>query len=162
MHVYFCKLFTLTLLLFFVACTSQSAEKKKTKEDVSQTKQHILSLERKWIEAEFALDTAYIATLLDSTFISVSAKQVSNKQQEINGIYANMSSMRKDSIFLDSLKLENGIVNIYGNTAVVTVITHSYKTDKGRPTEKRMRFYDVWINRNGEWKAVASQGTLLQ
>lgn len=158
----FCKLFTLSLLLFFISCTSQSAEKKKTKEDVSQTKQHILALERKWIEAEFALDTAYIATLLDSTFISISANQVSNKQLEINAIYANMSSMRKDSIFLDSLKLEDGIVNLYGTTAVVTFITHSYKTEKRKPTEKRMRFYDVWINKNGNWKAISSQGTELQ
>lgn len=149
----------LFVLFTSICCSQTQSEKSST---LIETKEHLLSLERKWIEAEFALDTAYIATLLDSTFISVSANQVSNKQQEINAIYANMSSMSKDSIFLDSLKLEDGIVNLYGTTAVVTFITHSYKTDKGKPTEKRMRFYDVWVNRNGEWKAVSSQGTVLQ
>ena len=28
--------------------------------------------------------------------------------------------------------------------------------------EKRTRFYDVWINRNGKWLAVASQGTKVE
>lgn len=162
MNKSFSECIVLSLFICFVSCNSLVKEKKIPAEHIIQTKQHILSLEKKWIEAEFALDTSYISNLLDSTFISISANRISNKQEEIRGIYANMSAMRKDSIFLDSLKLEDGIVHLYGNTAVVTLITHSYKNDKGRPTEKRMRFYDVWINRNGEWKAVSSQGTVVQ
>jgi hypothetical protein len=69
--------------------------------------------------------------------------------------------MRRDSIFLDSLKFEDITVNLYNDVAVVTLVTHSYKRNKGKPTEKRMRFYDVWINREGKWKAVSSQGTTL-
>jgi hypothetical protein len=145
------------LLLLLAACSQQ--EKKINSS--AGTKQHLLSLERKWIEAEFALDTAYISTLLDSTFINVNANYILNKQQEINGIYANMSALHKDSIFLDSLKLEDAVVNVYGDAAVISFISHTYKKDKGRPTEKRMRFYDVWIKSDGEWKAVASQGTIV-
>lgn len=77
-------------------------------------------------------------------------------------MYDNISAMRKDSIFLDSLQLEDAITNVYGNTAVVTFIVHTYKKDKGKPTKKRTRFYDIWINRNGSWKAVSSQGTSVQ
>jgi hypothetical protein len=69
--------------------------------------------------------------------------------------------MRRDSVSLDSLKLEDAIVNVYDNSAVVTFVVHTYKKEKGRRTEKRTRFYDVWINRNGEWKAVSSQGTTI-
>ena len=74
-------------------------------------------------------------------------------------MFDNISAMRKDSIFLDSLKLEDPIVNVYDKSAVVTFIVHTYKKEKGGSTEKRTRFYDVWINRNGKWKAVSSQGT---
>src|SRR5688500_3747167 len=109
-------------------------------------KAELLSLERQWLEAEFALDTAYLSTLLDSTFIAISADRISNKQEELNGIYDNISTMRKDSVFLDSLRLEDEVVNLYGNSAVVTFIVHTYKKEKGRSTEKRTRFYDVWIN----------------
>ncbi|MEO6539380.1 MAG: nuclear transport factor 2 family protein [Ferruginibacter sp.] len=128
----------------------------------NETKKELLSLERKWLEAEFKLDTAYIATLLDTDFISISADHISNKSEELKGMYDNISAMRRDSIFLDSMKFEDDMVNLYDNTAVVTFIVHTYKKNKGRPTEKRMRFYDIWINRNGKWKAVSAQGTVIE
>ncbi|MEP6845438.1 MAG: nuclear transport factor 2 family protein [Panacibacter sp.] len=151
------------LLLLFTCSQPASNNATTTPETTTtQTKEQLLSLERKWLEAEFALDTAYLFTLLDSTFIGVSVDHISNKQQEIAGIYNNISGMPKESIFLDSLKLENAIVNVYGNTAVVILIIHTYKKDKGNPVEKWTRFYDVWINRNETWKAVSSQGTTIK
>lgn len=128
----------------------------------NKTKEELLSLERMWLEAEFKLDTAYIATLLDPDFISISADHISNKNQELKGLYDNISAMRKDSIFLDSMKFEDDMVNLYDNTAIVTFIVHTYKKNKGRPIEKRMRFNDTWINRNGKWKAVSSQGIVIE
>jgi len=76
-------------------------------------------------------------------------------------MYDNIDAMRKDSVFLDSLKLEDTMVNLYKDAAVVSFVVHTYKKDKGKPIEKRTRFYDVWVIRNGEWKAVSSQGTVL-
>lgn len=128
----------------------------------AETKDLLLSLERKWLDAEFALDTAYISSLMDSSFMDISADHISNKQQALNGMYENIWAMHKDSIFLDSLKFEDPIVNLYGNTAVITLVTHSYKKHKNISIEKRMRFYDVWRNMNGSWKAVSSQGTVIK
>ena len=146
----------LTGVLFFTSCSGYDADNAD-----GRMEKELILLERKWLEAEFVLDTAYISTLLDSTFIGISANRVSSKQEELKGMYDNMSAMRRDSIFLDSLKLEDSIVNVYDKTAVVTFVVHTYKKEKGRSTEKRTRFYDVWINRNGIWKAVSSQGTPL-
>ena len=98
---------------------------------------------------------------MDSNFIDISADHIHNKQQALKGMYDNISAMRNDSIFLDSLKFEEFTVNLYENTAVIALVTHSYKKNKGMPIEKRMRFYDVWINRGGRWKAVSSQGTVI-
>ena len=149
--------------LYLSACsTDETKENKNETASASQTTVHLLSLEQKWIEAEFALDTTYISTLLDSTFHSINTGHISNKQQEIDGIYKNMSAMRTDSIFLDSVKLEDARVKLYDNTAVTILIVHTYKKDKGKPTQKRTRFYDVWVNRNGNWKAAASQGTVVE
>ena len=153
------KIISAFLLLLAGACSQQQSNNTSS---TVETKQHLLSLERKWIEAEFALDTSYISSLLDSTFINVNALYIHNKQEEISGIYDNMSGMRADSIFLDSLILEEPLVNLYGNTAVISFISHTYKKEKGRPTEKRMRFYDVWIKREDGWRAVSSQGTTIE
>ena len=95
-------------------------------------------------------------------YIKLRKDHISNKQEEIDGIYKNISAMRKDSIFLDTVQLEDARVNLYYNTAVIILIIHTYKKEKGKPTEKRTRFYDVWVNRNGNWKAVASQGTTVK
>lgn len=157
-----------TLLLIFLyflpGCSPADTDKQAASTDLSsgKTKDNLLALERKWLEAEFALDTASISILLDSTFISISAGHISNKQQELKGIYENISAMRKDSIFLDSMKFEETLVHVYENTAVASFIVHTYKKDKGRPVEKRTRFYDVWIKRGENWKAVSSQGTTVE
>ena len=157
------KIVFIPLIVALVSCNDTKPG--KTNETLHQPddeiKKELLSLERKWLEAEFVLDKAYISTLLDSTFIGISANRISNKQEELKGMYDNISAMRKDSIFLDSLKLEDAVVNIYDNSAIVTFIVHTYKKDKGKPIEKGTRFYDVWINRNGKWKAVSSQGTTV-
>lgn len=157
------KKLTLVILVYIgLASCNYSDENRDRSSDPAATKQELLLLEQNWLEAEFKLDTAYISTLIDSTFTGISGSRLTNKQQELDGMYSNISAMRKDSIFLDSLKLEEGRVNLYENTAVVTFIVHTYKKDKGRPTEKRTRFYDVWVNRNGKWKAVAAQGTFVE
>ena len=155
-------LFTLFMAVLFSCSESDSEKASETAHQSNdKIKVELLLIERKWLEAEFALDTAYLSTLLDSTFIGISASRISGKQEELKAMYDNISAMRQDSIFLDSLKLEDAVVNVYANAAVVTFIVHSYKKERGKPTEKRTRFYDVWINRNGKWKAVSSQGTAL-
>lgn len=156
----------LLLPVIFVLFGCTESDSKKTNEtsyivNHDKVKDELLSLERKWLEAEFVLDTAYISTLMDPGFMAVSADRISTKQEELKSIYDNISAMRQDSIFLDSLKLEDAVVNVYDNSAVVAFIVHTYKKEKGRSTEKRTRFYDVWITRNGKWKAVSSQGTPL-
>lgn len=151
----------LTFLIFgLFGCVQSVSDKENVINNSNdKVKEELLSLERKWLEAEFALDTAYISTLIDSSFVGISPNRISNKQDELKGMYDNINAMRKDSVFLDSLKLEDVVVNIYENSAVVAFIVHTYKKEKGISTEKRTRFYDVWINRKGKWKAVSSQGT---
>ena len=153
----------LTLLIFFsFSCNEADPNKGIVNKDSNdKVKDELLSFERKWLDAEFALDTAYISTLMDPSFIDISSGHIHNKQQALKEMYDNINARRKDSIFLDSLKFEDVVVNLYENTAVISLVTHSYKKDKGRPIEKRMQFYDVWINRNGKWKAVSSQGTTI-
>ena len=153
----------ISIMFILFACSQSNSKKAVDTGSFSNNnvKEELLSLEKKWLDAEFALDTAYISTLMDSSFIDISTDHISNKQQALKGMYNNISVMRRDSIFLDSLKFENVNINVYENTAVVALITHSYKKNKGVQVEKRMCFYDVWIKRNGKWKAVSSQGTVI-
>lgn len=121
----------------------------------------ILRLEKKWLDAEFNLDTASISPLLHPRFISINGNRISGKQEELKGIYENISAMQKDGIVLDSLRFEDAQVRMYDSTGIATFIVHTFKKANGKPVEKRTRFYDVWIKRSGQWKAVSSQGTVL-
>lgn len=158
----FMRMFLLLLLFVPFGCTQlDSGRSTLNTNSNEEIKTELISLERKWIDAEFALDTAYISTLIDSSFIDIS-ENIHNKQQALKGMYEGMIARARDSIILDSLKFEDVVVNLYENSAVIALITHSYSHKKdGEQVEVRMRFYDVWINRNGKWKAVASQGTMI-
>ncbi len=144
--------------LFLLQSLSAPAQTKKNT-GAEKIKEHLLSLEYKWLKAEFALDTTYLSSIMDVTFISISEKGVLNKQEDLLDMYNTISQRIKDDILIDSFRLENTLVQLYDKTAIVTFIVHTYRKDKGVPVQRRTRFYDVWINRKGKWLAVSSQGT---
>lgn len=148
------KLILLILFLF-----SGSAYVNAQGKNANDDKRKLLRLEYDWLKAEFALDTAFLSSIMDSTFIGISAEGVHNKKEDLLDMYNTIAQRNKDSVFIDSFKLENAIINLYGSAAVVTFIVHTYRKNKGIPEQRRTRFYDVWIKRNNKWKAVSSQGT---
>jgi len=123
--------------------------------------QELLTLEKKFLEKEFALDTASLASLMDSTFIDITDDGVKDKQEDLIDIYYNIDQRLKQGTVPDSFKLENEVVNVYSNSAVVTVTVHSFRHSGDTSIERRTRFYDVWIRRDTEWKLAASQGTVI-
>ena len=153
------KYITSLFLINSLWANAQQTNPNLTKEYENSDKKRLLALEYNWLKAEFNLDTAYLATLMDDGFIGITATGISNKQEELIDYHRTISQRLKDSVFIDSFRLENTVVNLYGTTAIVTFVAHTFRKDKGIPVERRTRFYDVWIKRNGKWKAVASQGT---
>lgn len=143
----------------FIPVNAQETNPRLTREYADNDKKQLLALEYNWLKAEFSLDTAYLATLMDDSFIGITSSGTTTKQQELLDYYNIISQRMKDSIFIDSFRLENAIVNLYGTTAVITFIVHTFRKEKGVAAERKTRFYDVWIKRNGKWKAVSSQGT---
>jgi len=132
----------ISIMFILIACSQPNSKKTVDTDNFSNNnlKEELLSLERKWLDAEFALDTAYISTLMDSSFIDISTDHISNKQQALKGMYDNISAMRGDSVFLDSIKFEDVTVNLYDKTAIIALVTHSYKKNKGKRIEKKCDF----------------------
>ncbi len=125
----------------------------------STVEQRIRSLEYKAFDAEFRLDTATLSKMMDEKFIAVYPRTISNKQQELAGIYKNISQMKRDEHFIDSFYLDDFKVQLYDYTAVATFFSVTKGRIKAVPFEnKRWRWTDVWVKRKGEWKFVSSQG----
>jgi hypothetical protein len=119
----------------------------------------LLNLERTAIEKEFENDTAYLSSVMDSTFIELSNGKIKNKHEVLETIYSNNITNLRQNIILDSFLLEEPVVHVYDNSAVVTFILHSYRKKDQIPYERWTRFYDVWVKRDNKWKAVTWQAT---
>ncbi len=156
MHTIF--LGTIFIIFCLVSCTPVSSGLKGS---TSRNDAEIIrKMEYDWLVAEFKLDTATIAPMMDKTFVSVGLKGLSNKQQDLEGMYNNISKRLKENHVVDSFYLDDIRIQLYNKTAVVTFFTVTKGRIKGVPFEnRRTRWYDVWIKRRGLWKAVSSQGS---
>jgi hypothetical protein len=135
---------------------------KEIPKELDGDRQKLLDLEREFLNNEFALDTAFLSSFMDSTFIDITDDGVKYKQEDLLSIYNNIDRRIKDGIVIDSFKLEDEVVNVYTNSAVVTFIVCTFRHSTDTIIKRRTRFYDVWTKRGADWKLVASQGTLVQ
>ena len=154
-------------LVYFIIAHSLSlnlicCDSNKSNSSLITDKSQLLSLEQKWLTAEFALDTTYLSSIIDSSFIDISEDGLHNKSQALLSMYQNITQRIKDSIFIDSFFIEDPVVNVYQTSAVVTFVVHTFRSDKGVKSEHKTRFYDVWTKQNNTWKAVSSQGTKIE
>ncbi|HEX9084911.1 MAG TPA: nuclear transport factor 2 family protein [Gemmatimonadaceae bacterium] len=67
-----------------------------------------------------------------------------------------------DKTTFKSLDLSELNVRTEGNAAVVTGVNHEVGRDpQGKPFDRRVRFTDVYIKRDGRWQVWATQGTTI-
>jgi hypothetical protein len=70
-----------------------------------------------------------------------------------------IDDLKSRNLKIESSKLDDMKVHVYGSSAVVTYGT----TDKGTYKEKdisgKYPWTDVFVKRNGRWQLVAGQGT---
>lgn len=150
-------------VLFILTCiVSCSSSKDVTKNNLTAITDQIRQLEHNALVAEFKMDTAAIAAVMDDGFINIDEKKVQNKQQELTGIYNNIKKRMQEGHTIDSFYLDEFRVDLFDNTAVATFFTVTKGQFKGKPYEnRRTRFYDVWVKRKGSWKLVSMQATFL-
>jgi len=153
--------FFLTLaIVILVACNS--SKQTNNADEIAEVSQVLKKLEYDALQAEFKMDTAAIASIMDDGFVSIDERKVSNKQSELIGIYNNIDRRLKEGHTVDSLYLDQFRVDLFDNTAIVTFFTVTKGMIKEKPYEnKRTRFYDVWVTRKGDWKLVSMQATFL-
>jgi ketosteroid isomerase-like protein len=113
----------------------------------------LLYLERDWNAAEMKRDTAWFERTLtdDYTGVDGSTGKATTKAEDIAGIKTNT---------VDSASLSGLGVRMQGDVAVVTGLTHNKgKNDKGVAFDRKIRFTDVWVKRDGKWQVLSSHGS---
>ena len=117
--------------------------------------QELKTLLEGWERAYQRRDTEWLGRLLDKDFIFTAAGgRPSDRRQYIMACVKSPDMSRLSAIEIQDLR-----VRVYGNVAVVTSQGGSRGQGANRDPEAQYRYTDVFVHREGNWMAVASQAT---
>jgi ketosteroid isomerase-like protein len=137
------------VLAIVVGIAAATSAQRRVKSDQDT----LVELEQRWDTAFHSHDQKFIETLLADEFVATYGDgSRGDKAKEL-------SLALDDRQQVDSSKLDEFIVKVFGNTAVVWFTQHLVGPVKGKPVSIDYRYMDVWVNRDGQWKCVASQST---
>jgi ketosteroid isomerase-like protein len=115
----------------------------------------IIALESAWDQAEQNKDANALTNLLADDLVYVDYDgSISTKKQFL-------ADVKSADITGEQINNEGVTVHLYNNVAVSTGIYRDKGIEKGKPFQRRGRFTNVWLNRNGKWECIAGQSTLL-
>lgn len=118
----------------------------------------LLYMEREWNDADKKHDMAWFERNYEEDAIDISSRTgAMHTKAEV------LASMKDDKMSFDTMDLSDMDARVEGNTAVVTGINHvKGRDDKGVAFDRRVRFTDVFLKKDGRWQIIATQGTLIQ
>jgi ketosteroid isomerase-like protein len=120
-------------------------------EEVRSDQQILMQLERDWDAAFHRKDVKFIETVLADEFVATYGDgRRADRAKELA-----LATERDEQV--DSSTLDEFIVKIYADTAVVWFTQHLVGPKDGRPLELTYRYLDVFVLRDGRWQCVASQ-----
>ena len=114
-------------------------------------------LEQDWNDAGPKRDKAWFEKNYAADFSGVSSTtgKLSNKAEDI-------ADLMNDKGTLELTETTDMNIRVDGNTAIVTGIYRTKgKDDKGVAYDRRSRFTDTWIKRDGRWQAWATAGAII-
>jgi ketosteroid isomerase-like protein len=133
----------------------QMADKQeKTKGGKAGVEQALMQMERDWTEAALKKDVATLDKILADEWVGQGITGSATKAQALADLKS--GDNKQDSVTLGEMK-----VRVFGNTAVVTGSDDEKTSYKGKDTSGHYTWTDVFVEREGRWQAVASQGTLM-
>ena len=139
-------------LLVLVSAAPADAQRRSP---VRSDQEILIQMERDWDAAFERRDATLIATFLADEFIATySDGRRGDKATELK-LAAEFNQQT------DSRELDDFIVKIYRDTAVVWFTQTLKGPSKGKPLTIVYQYVDVWVMRDGRWQCVASQSTKL-
>lgn len=114
-------------------------------------------LEQDWNDAVWHKDRAWFEKNYASDFSSIgsSSAKLMSKAEDIDDTV-------NDKGTFDMVSTSNVDIRIDGRTAIATGVFHlKGKDEKGAAYDRKIRYTDVWIKREGRWQAWSSQGTTM-
>jgi ketosteroid isomerase-like protein len=136
--------------LFLWSCSSAPVPSSSSATD----EETIIALERKWAEAIVNRDIAMLDEIIAEDFSGTSwTGDTYSKTKAVNDV--------EFRVFVaESLNLEDIKVTVFGDTAVVSLIQVEKSKYDNFDCSGRYGYNDVWVKRDGRWRAVSSYGRI--
>jgi ketosteroid isomerase-like protein len=122
-------------------------------EDAKAVQATVVQLEKDWVAAIAKKDVATLDRLLADDFVGTSP--TAHTYTKTNAI----DDLKNAKYVVESMKLDEVSVNVYGSTAVAFASQEEKSHYAGTDTSGHYHFTDVWVKKGGRWQAVASHGT---
>jgi ketosteroid isomerase-like protein len=117
----------------------------------------VLYMENDWNEAARKKDVTW--------FERNYADDATHVMARMPGLYTKadvIASTKVDKSAVESIELLEPSVRVDGNVAIVTGVNRVRGRDEqGKAFDRRVRFTDTFIKRDGRWQVWASQGTII-
>jgi len=135
------------LLLAAPAVSAQQARRAQSDQEI------LIKLERDWDFAFHHQDVKFIESVLAPEFVATYAEgQRADRAKELQ-------NAKEFNQQIDSSVLDEFVVHVYGDTAVVLFTQKLTGPSKGQSLTLTFRYMDVFVLRDGRWQCVASQST---
>ncbi|MDB6170318.1 MAG: hypothetical protein JWM88_3182 [Verrucomicrobia bacterium] len=116
----------------------------------------LIQMEHDWGNALIKRDMAVIGGMeaSDYTFTSPDGSVSSKADSD--------AEIKSGAAAIESFKIDDLKVQIFGDTAVVHGLETEKSTYKGKNTSGQYRFTDVFVKRDGTWKAIATHASRVE
>ncbi len=139
------------MLVALLACAGTSSGFAQGDSD-SDAASKIVAMEHVWGQAYAVKDPKALERILDAAFVCVSSD---GKLLTKADILADVKTSTALQVLTESM-----VVHVHGDTAIVTGTFRTKGVERGKPFERRERFVDTWLHKNGQWVSLTSMVTL--
>ena len=134
--------------------TSAAAQQYSSDQAPTPDERAVLGLEEAWAKAVVKRDAATFKRLLAPGFVYTEDARVMTGGELTREVVSGTDTVTE-------ARNEGLRTHTYGNTMVVTGWLIMRGRSAGKPFERRYRFTDTWLKRNGNWQIIAAQDYLV-
>ena len=146
------RLFAACVAVLLLAAAGASAQA-SSQRPVQSDQEILVGLERRWNEAFYTRNAAFIATILADDFVATYDDGTRGDKAKELALAATFAQQ------VESAVPDEFTVKEYGETAIVRFTLRLVGTRQGQRAETVLRYTDVWILRDGRWLCVSTHST---